>query len=203
MTSIEKQIFLKLNEKYPEKISFLSYNTPFEFLVTVMLSVASTDKRAQSAANRLFSIYKDETELANADEVEVERIIHEVGLSKSKAHNIVESAKKIVALGSIPETMEGLMAVDGVGEKTASCYLATILDQPAVIADIHFVRVAKRLGLTDTEDRNKSAKEIRDSFPPELWTRLSMTVNMHGRVVCKPKPKCKECFLSELCQYWH
>lgn len=201
MTSIENQIFLKLNEKYPEKISFLRYKTPFEFLVTVILSASSTDVRAQAAADRLFNKYKDEKGLANADVDDVELLIRDVGLSRNKSKSIVSSAKRVVELGKIPETMEELIKLDGVGEKTASCYLSEILGEPAVIADIHFVRVAERLGLTDTQDRTKSAREIKQKFPKEMWTRLSMTVNLHGRVVCKPKPKCDECFLSELCQF--
>lgn len=202
MTSIGNQIFLELNSYYPEKISFLRYKTPFEFLVTVILSASSTDVRAQAAADRLFARYNDEYGLAKADVADVELLIRDVGLSKGKSKNIVSCANRIVELGYIPDNMQDLIKLDGVGEKTASCYLSEILGQPAVIADIHFVRVAMRLGLTDTDDRNKSAREIRDSFPPEMWTRLSMTVNLHGRVVCKPKPKCQECFLAHLCRYY-
>jgi len=166
-----------------------------------MLSASSTDKRAQAASDRLFSIYKDRYAIALADEDGVEEIIHDVGLARSKAKNIIAMAKRVVELGYIPEDMEGLCSLAGVGEKTASCYISTILGQPAVIADIHFVRVANRLGLIDTQDRNKAAAEIRNSFPAVMWTRLSMTINLHGRVICKPKPKCAECFLSQICSY--
>lgn len=201
MRSREKSIYDELNYHYPKEISFLEVKSPFIFLVTVMLSASSTDKRAQAASDRLFSIYKDEKALASADEDSLEALIHDVGLARSKARNIIAMSKKVVELGSIPSDMEGLCSLPGVGEKTASCYLSTILGEPAVIADIHFVRVAFRLGLTDTVDRNKAAAEIRKAFPSKYWTRLSMTVNLHGRLVCKPKPKCKECFLSSLCPF--
>ena len=201
MRSREKKIYNELNSHYPKNISFLRADNPFVFLVTVMLSASSTDKRAQAASDRLFSIYKDRYAIALADEDGVEEIIHDVGLARSKAKNIIAMAKRVVELGYIPENMEGLCSLAGVGEKTASCYISTILGQPAVIADIHFVRVANRLELINTQDRNKAAAEIRNSFPDVMWTRLSMTINLHGRVICKPKPKCAECFLSQICSY--
>lgn len=201
MTSIEKEIFDRLNFNYPEEISFLPVKSPFAFLVTVMLSASSTDIRAEAASNRLFSRYEDENALCEADEDEVERIIHDVGLARSKARNIIGMSKEVVRLGGIPSDMKGLCKLPGVGEKTASCYISTILKEPAVIADIHFVRVAERLGLISSTGRNKAAKEIRENFPEKMWTRLSMTVNLHGRGICRPKPKCKECFLSSICAY--
>lgn len=201
MRSREKKIYDELNSHYPENISFLRADDPFVFLVTVMLSASSTDKRAQAASDRLFSIYKDRYAIALAEEDSVEEIIHDVGLARSKAKNIIKMAKMIVESGHIPEDMKGLCSLPGVGEKTASCYISTILGKPAVIADIHFVRVANRLDLIDTQDRNKAASEIRNSFPENMWTRLSMTINLHGRVICKPKPKCTECFLARLCSY--
>lgn len=198
MTSRDFLIFNKLNSFYPEEISFLPVKSPFVFLVTVMLSASSTDVRASAAADRLFFSFPDEKALSEANVEEIEKIIHDVGLSWSKAKNIKLTAKKITENG-LPTTMEELVALPGVGEKTASCYLATILGESAVIADTHFVRVAERLGFTTTKDRTIAARQIRERFDSEYWTRLSMTVNKHGREICKPKPKCSECFLSSIC----
>ena len=153
---------------------------------------------AEKAAENLFSVYPDENAIAAADADDIEKLIRSAGLSKSKSKNIKGTAEAVAASG-LPDTMEGLMSLPGVGEKTASCYMHSILGRPAVIADTHFVRVAKRLGFTDTDDRNKSAKEIRERFPSSQWSRMSMVVNMHGRTVCRPKPRCMECPVRTLC----
>ena len=92
-----------------------------------------------------------------------------------------------------------LVDLPGIGEKTAECYAEHVLGLPAVIADTHFVRVARRLGFTDTDDRAKAAREIRERFPSSQWSRMSMVVNLHGRTVCRPKPRCMECPVRTLC----
>lgn len=201
MRSREKEIYDELNSHYPDDISFLHADTPFAFLVTVMLSASSTDKRAQAASDTLFSMFPDEKALARANVDEVESIIHQVGLGHTKASNIVALSRIIDDLGYIPDSIPELTKLPGIGEKTASCYLAHILDKPAVIADIHFMRVASRLGLIDTDNRERATREIRRAFDEDMWTRLSMTINIHGRIICRPKPKCRECFLSNLCSY--
>ena len=198
MTERDRKIFSILDGYYPERISFLPVESPFRFLVTVMLSASTTDRQAEAAAASLFSVYPDEKAVADAPVEEIERLIRKAGLSKSKSKNI-KSTAGIIASSGIPDTMEGLTALPGVGEKTASCYLWEVLSVPAVIADTHFVRTARRLGFTDTDDRNRATAEIRERFPEDMWGRLSMTVNIHGRKFCHPKPDCRECPLSSIC----
>ncbi len=198
MTERDQRIFSIIDKHYPEEISFLPVISPFRFLVTVMLSASTTDRQAEKAAENLFSVYPDERAIAAADAADIEKLIRSAGLSKSKSKNIKGTAEAVAASG-LPDTMEGLMSLPGVGEKTASCYMHSILGRPAVIADTHFVRVAKRLGFTDTDDRNKSAKEIRERFPEAMWSRLSMALNLHGRVVCHTKPDCPSCPVSAIC----
>ncbi len=198
MWSSRKKIFDELNFHYPENIEFLPSNDPYVFLVTVMLSGSSTDKMAIKSANRLFEENSTPEYVAALSEEEIEAKIHSSGLAKTKAHNI-KALSKYISEHGIPDTQDGLIRLPGIGEKSASCYIASILHQPAVIADTHFVRVAGRLGLISTQDRSKAVKEIKDYVPEEYWTRLSMTVNMHGRVVCKAKCDCTKCFLSYLC----
>ena len=198
MTERDKTIFDIIDKHYPEEISFLPVISPFRFLITVMLSASTTDRQAEKAAEALFSVYPDEKAIASADASEIEVLIRSAGLSRSKSRNIKGTAEAVAASG-IPDTMEGLMSLPGVGEKTASCYMHSILSRPAVIADTHFVRVAKRLGFTDTDDRNKSAKEIRERFPEAMWSRLSMALNLHGREVCHARPDCSSCPVRALC----
>ena len=194
----ENKIIRLLDEHYPKDISFLPVISPFRFLVTVMLSASTTDRQAEKAAENLFSSYPDASAIAEADEDDIEALIHSAGLSRSKARNIKRSAAYIRDHG-LPESEEELVRLPGVGEKTAACYLVSVLGRPGVIADTHFVRVARRLGLTDTDDRLRSAREIRERFPEAMWSRLSMALNLHGRVVCHAKPDCPSCPVSAIC----
>ena len=191
-------IFRIIDEYYPEDISFLPVISPFRFLVTVMLSASTTDRQAAAAAERLFSAYPSAEDIASASREDIKALIASAGLSEAKSRNIKQTSA-IIARDGIPETLEELVRLPGVGEKTAACYLVTILNKPGVIADTHFVRVARRLGFTDTEDRTKSAREIRERYPEDIWARLSMTLNLHGRTFCKAKPVCQGCPVSALC----
>lgn len=198
MWSSRKKIFDELNLHYPGNIEFLPSDNPYVFLVTVMLSGSSTDKMAMKSAEKLFKENRNPEYIAALSEEEIEARIHSSGLSKTKAHNIKVISQYITEYG-IPDTLEELVKLPGIGEKSASCYIASILKEPAVIADTHFMRVGSRLGFFETQDRQKAAREIKAYVPEEYWTRLSMTLNLHGRVVCKAKCDCSKCFISDLC----
>ena len=129
---------------------------------------------------------------------EIEELIHSSGLFRAKARNI-KALSEIVAEKGIPDTLEELVKLPGVGEKTASCYLQRVLKKNAVVVDTHFERTAFRLGLTDTHDRNKAAREIKERIPEKYWNRLSDTVNSLGRQKCRPKPNCSQCPVEKLC----
>ena len=189
-----------LDKNFPENISFIDEPDPWRFLITVMLSASTTDKQAVKAAAALFEEYPDAASVASASLQDIERLIHPAGLSRTKAPRIKEVSRYIAEHG-LPTCMEELEALPGIGEKTASCYVSQVLSLPAVIADTHFVRVALRLGFTDTDDRNKAAKEIRERFPEEVWYRMSMVLNLHGRTTCRPKPLCDKCLVSSLCPF--
>ena len=192
-------IVAMLDEHYPEDISFLPVISPFRFLVTVILSASTTDRQAEKAAEALFSVFPDAAAIASASEEEIAALIHSAGLSRQKSRSIRKVAEYARDHGGLPEDEKELQDLPGIGEKTAACYLVSILGRPAVIADTHFVRVARRLGLSDTDDRTRCAREIRERFDPSLWARMSMTVNLHGRKVCSSRPGCRSCFLSALC----
>ena len=198
MESTPFEIISKLDFVFPQKIEFLPYTEPFRFLVTVILSGSSTDKMAAISAEKLFSAYPDPHSIAEAERKSIEDLIHASGLYRAKAKNIQELSK-IVDKSGIPETLEELVKLPGVGEKTASCYLQRVKGESAVVVDTHFERTAFRLGLTDTHDRHKACREIKERIDIEYWNRVSDTVNNLGRKFCRPKPKCKECPLSDLC----
>ena len=198
MESTPLKIINSLDSYFPQEISFLSYSNPFRYLVTVILSGSSTDKMAEISAERLFSVFSDASSLKDAKVEEIEELIHASGLFRAKARNI-KALSEIVAEKGIPDTLEELVKLPGVGEKTASCYLQRVLKKNAVVVDTHFERTAFRLGLTDTHDRNKAAREIKERIPEKYWNRLSDTVNSLGRQKCRPKPNCSQCPVEKLC----
>ena len=198
MESTVFEIISKLDLVFPKEIEFLPCTEPFRFLVTVILSGSSTDKMAAISAEKLFSAYPNPHSIAGAEREEIEKLIHGSGLFRAKAKNIQELSR-IVDQHGIPDTLEELVKLPGVGEKTASCYLQRVKGESAVVVDTHFERTAFRLGLTDTHDRSKASREIKETIDKEYWSRLSDTVNSLGRMFCRPKPKCIECPLSKLC----
>ena len=182
---------------FPKEIEFLPCTEPFRFLVTVILSGSSTDKMAMISAEKLFGVFPDPKAISEAKRGEIEDLIHSSGLFRAKAKNIQELSKIVVERG-IPDTLEELVKLPGVGEKTASCYLQKVKGESAVVVDTHFERTAFRLGLTHTHDRIKACKEIKDTIDKEYWNRVSDTVNNLGRKFCRPKPSCNQCPLSNL-----
>ena len=200
MESKSIEIYKKLDNAYPERIAFIEQDDPFRFLCTVILSASSTDREAMKAEQALHERLPFPRDIAEADISLIESFIKSAGLFKNKARSIKALAEVYVERGMIPETIEELTRIPGIGVKTANCYLVDILKRPGVIVDTHFARVVFRLGLTSTDDRDKVYKEIRQKFDSALWSRLSMTANLHGRVYCKArKPLCSECFLSSIC----
>ena len=198
MESTPFEIISKLDMVFPKEIEFLPCTEPFRFLVTVILSGSSTDKMAMISAEKLFGVFPSPKAISEAKRGEIEDLIHSSGLFRAKAKNIQELSKIVVERG-IPDTLEELVKLPGVGEKTASCYLQKVKGESAVVVDTHFERTAFRLGLTHTHDRIKACKEIKDTIDKEYWNRVSDTVNNLGRKFCRPKPSCNQCPLSNLC----
>ena len=198
MESTPFEIISKLDLVFPKEIEFLPCTEPFRFLVTVILSGSSTDKMAMISAEKLFGVFPSPKAISEAKREEIEDLIHSSGLFRAKAKNIQELSKIVVERG-IPDTLEELVKLPGVGEKTASCYLQKVKGESAVVVDTHFERTAFRLGLTHTHDRIKVCKEIKDTIDKEYWNRVSDTVNNLGRKFCRPKPSCNQCPLSNLC----
>ena len=194
------EIFKKLDEAYPKEIKFIKRDDPFRFLCAVILSASSTDREAMRAEERLNSVFDTAKKIAEADIAQIENLIKSAGLYKNKAKSIKALAEVYVRDNKIPETVEELIKIPGIGVKSANCYLVDVLGLPGVIVDTHFARVVYRLGLTSSLDRDKVYKEIRKTFDSSLWSRLSMTANLHGSTYCKASsPLCSSCFLSSIC----
>lgn len=186
----------------PPVIDFLDAADPFQLLVMVMLSAQTTDRQVNKVAPALFERYPTPADLAEADVAHVKDIIRSTGYYNAKAKHIVETSQAVVRRfrGEVPLDMERLTSLPGVGRKTAGVVLGRIAGSPVIIVDTHFGRVVRRLGLTTAKDPRNIERDIAQLLPPAWHYRFSMTVNRHGRLVCRArKPACLACALGAWC----
>jgi len=198
------KIFHLLDENSPEEISFLQYRSSFELLISVILSAQTTDRQVMEVTPQLFRRYPDPRSLAEGSPDDIMRIIKPVGFYRVKALNIKKTAAAIIRdfNGTVPDTIEQLITLPGVGRKSANVITGAVFGKPAVIVDTHFSRVVRRLGLTDQVNPDKIEAEIAEIIDPGKQYRFSMTVNLHGRKTCHArKPLCSSCFLAPHCLY--
>lgn len=194
-----EEVAKRLDEFLPQNIQFLEQRVPFRFLISVILSAQTTDRIVNVVVKELFKAYPDAASLAQAREEDVQEIIYATGYYRNKAKNIIACAQQLVDR-DVPDTMEELVKLPGVGRKTASCVLGDIYGKPAIIVDTHFARVVNRLGLVKTKDPAKVEKNIAALLDASRHYRFSMTANLFGRSVCHAKkPECEACPFSDLC----
>ncbi|MCL4078393.1 endonuclease III [Coriobacteriia bacterium Es71-Z0120] len=198
-----KEISRRLADAYPDAHIMLTYESPFQLLVAVMLSAQTTDVTVNKVTPELFAAYPTPEALAAADQADVERIIYRTGFFRNKAKNIIAAARMIVSEfgGEVPRTMEELTRLPGVARKTANIVLYNafgILDGIAV--DTHVLRLAQRLGLSAHKDAEKVERDLMALFPREEWGTITYRLIDHGRAVCDAKrPACGACVLGDIC----
>ena len=193
-----------LSRQYPGADTELAYRNPFELLVATILSAQSTDAGVNLVTVALFSRFPDAAALANAPQTELEALIKSTGFFRQKARAITGMARALVDQhqGQVPAAMEALIALPGVGRKTANVVLGHALGIPGFPVDRHVLRVANRLGVVTSDDPETVEARLTSVLPPPSWTRLSDTVILHGRRVCKPKPLCPRCAVSNQCDFF-
>ncbi len=190
----------------PNAQTELNYSNPFELLVAVILSAQCTDKRVNMVTPRLFSAFPTPEAMAAATPEQVLEYIRSVSYPNSKAKHLVEMSRKLVTDfgGKIPDDVDKLQTLPGVGRKTANIIAAVIYNQPAMPVDTHVFRVSERLGLT-TNSKNplQTERELVSNIPPHLLPIAHHWLILHGRYVCLArKPKCNECGLKTWCRYY-
>ena len=205
MTKNERvaEIMHLLWEEYPEAECQLNYSAPHELLIATRLSAQCTDKRVNMVTPALFDRYRTVDEFAEADISEVAEYIKSCGLYKTKAADIVNMCKKLRDDfgGIVPDDMESLLTLSGVGRKTANLILGDIYKKPAVVADTHVIRISGLLGLCDSKDALKVEMQLKKLLPPELSNDFCHRIVLHGRAVCVArKPKCEICVLKNVCK---
>jgi endonuclease III len=180
----------------------LDFETPFQLLVATILSAQATDVGVNKATPALFARYPDAFSLAQADTAEVERMIGTIGLFRSKAKNVVAMAQQLVADhgGEVPGRMRDLVALAGVGRKTANVVRSVALGLPGLPVDTHVIRLSHRLGLTEQTDPVKIELELNPMIPPAERGDFSLRMILHGRQVCSARsPDCGRCILNDFC----
>ena len=197
-----QKILQALREAYPEARTELRYENPFQLLVATVLSAQATDKSVNEATPALFARFPDAFALAQAKPEEVEPYIRRIGLYKTKSRNLVALAKKLVAEygGEVPKGKEALMALPGVGWKTATVVLGAAFGVPGIAVDTHVARVSRRLCLSEARARERIGVELEALFPKESWVYVHHALVLHGRYVCTARrPRCEACVLSPYC----
>jgi len=187
---------------WPDAKPLLEYRNPFELLCAVALSAQCTDDQVNKATPRLFAAWPNPPAMAAADVAEIEAAIHSLGFFRTKARHLVEAARIIEGRfgGRVPDTMEELLELPGVGRKTANLVLSAAYGQPGIIVDTHVLRVCIRLGLGEKRDATAMEERIALLMPPDRWTAFSHAVNRHGKFVCVArKPACVPASSLPLC----
>jgi len=192
----------RLEELYPDAICSLEYKDAFQLLIATRLSAQCTDKRVNMVTPDLFAEFPTAEKMAVADISRVEELIKTCGLYKTKAKDLILIAQKIVNDfgGKVPDSIEELTTLSGVGRKTANLVCGDIYGKPAVVTDTHFIRICNRLGFVETENPLTVEKEMRKLLPPDKSNDFCHRSVLFGRDVCKaPNPKCEICILEDIC----
>jgi endonuclease-3 len=191
-----------LKELYPDAICSLNYSDPFQLLVATRLSAQCTDARVNKVTPSLFERFPTIEDFASADINEVESYIRSCGLYKTKARDIIAMAQMLIDMygGVIPDTIEELTKLPGVGRKTANLIIGDVFGKPAVVTDTHCIRISNRLGLCDTKNPLKVENQLRKILPPEESNDFCHRLVLFGREICSARsPRCSICPLGDYC----
>lgn len=197
------QIISVLKERYPEALCALYYDKDYELMIAVRLSAQCTDARVNLVTPALFERFPTLDAFADADISEVERYVHSCGFYKHKARDIVLACQMLreVYDRKVPDTMQELLKLPGVGRKTANLLLGDIYGQPAVVCDTHCIRIANRLGLAKGKEPEKVEAQLRAILPPDESSAFCHRIVLFGREICSARnPKCGECPLRLFCR---
>ena len=191
-----------LARSYPDARCALDYRTPWELVVATILSAQCTDVMVNRVTPALFGEFPTPDALAHAPSARVEELIKRTGFFRQKTKSIQATARAVAEqhAGEVPDTMEALCTLPGVGRKTANVVLGTAFGKPAVFVDTHVRRLSNRLGLTFNDDPDKIERDLQALLPPREWTAFAHRLIHHGRQVCSArKPRCSACPLADFC----
>ena len=206
MTEKERALLAvnELKEKYPDSLCSLNAENPLQLIIATRLSAQCTDARVNLVTPALFEKYKTVEDFASADVADVEKLIHSCGFFRTKARDIVEMCRKMISDfgGKVPDNIDELTSLPGVGRKTANLIMGDVYGQPAVVADTHLIRISNLLGLVNSKDSYKVEMKLREILPPEESNDFCHRCVLHGRDTCiSGRPKCEECVMKDFCKH--
>jgi len=200
-----QEILDRLDEVYTREYKcYLNHETPWQLLIATMLSAQCTDARVNVVTKDLFQKYRSPEDFAKADLKELEQDIRSTGFYHNKAKNIIACCKDLVEKydSRVPEDLEALTSLAGVGRKTANVIRGNIFHEPSVVVDTHVKRISKKLGFTREDDPEKIEYDLMKALPKEHWILYNIQIITFGREICFARnPKCEECFLTKYCSY--
>jgi endonuclease III len=199
-----RAIVRKLEAQHPNADTELHHTNAYQLLVATVLSAQSTDQRVNQVTPALFQRFPDAKALAGVEPEELEPLIRPTGFFRSKSRSLAGLARALVERhrGEVPASMEALTELPGVGRKTANVVLGHALGVPGLPVDRHVLRVANRIGLADSEDPDVVERQLCKRLPTAAWTRVSDTLILHGRRICRPRPLCDQCSVRDVCNYY-
>jgi len=197
-----RKILPVLEKAYPDARTALNFKNPLELLIATILSAQCTDVRVNIVTKELFKKYKSATDWAKADIKEIESYIKSTGFYHNKAVSIKNSCIALIERfdNRVPDTMDELVTLPGVGRKTANVVLGNAFGTPAIACDTHVIRLSRRLQLSENSDPVKLEFDLAEIVPKKSWTLFSHLLILHGRNICKArKPDCENCMISKYC----
>lgn len=205
MKDIQKRaqaIFKILSSEYPDAHCMLDYTNPLEILVATILASQCTDKQVNKVTRTLFKKYKSAGDYVKAAQEELEEDIRSTGFYRNKAKSLKKCCQSLIDKhgGKVPADMDALIALGGVGRKTANCVLGNAFGIPGIVVDTHVLRLSRRMGFSEEKQADKVEKDLIPLIPQKEWTRFSHVMADHGRAICSArKPLCDECPVAHLC----
>jgi endonuclease III len=212
MRIIIKKMEQALNREKLQRLTALrglqmeEQNDPFKILIGTILSARTRDEKTTKVVNKLFARFKTPEDIASADIDEIKEIIHSIGFYNVKAERIKQVSQVVVNKfgGQVPDDIDSLLKLPGVGRKTANCVLVYAFNKPAIPVDVHVHRISNRLGLVNTKTAEQTELELNKIVDRRLWTRVNNIFVMYGQNICLPvKPICSICDLKKICKYYY
>jgi endonuclease III len=205
MKKDSKGMLERLRKMHGEPRVELNYASPLELMVASILAAQCTDERVNKVTESLFKKYKTTKDYRDVKDAELEADVKPTGFFRNKARSIKNFASAIETRfgGRIPEEIETLTTIKGIGRKTAAMVVGIAYGRPAIIVDTHVIRVTQRFGLTKNSEPDKIEQDLKVLVPEQAWTNFCLLITLHGRYICKArKPDCPRCLLQPDCDYY-
>ena len=194
-----------LSKEYPDVKIQLNFQTPFQLLVATILSAQCTDDRVNMVTEKLFKKFNKPEHFSEMKQEDLEKLVFSTGYYKAKSNHIILTAQMLIEKfgGIVPDNMEELLMLPGVGRKTANVILGHCFEVPGIVVDTHVLRISNRLGFTDTQIAEKVEFKLMELIPKEQWVIFTHYFINHGRKTCiARKPKCMECKINTICPFF-